>query len=280
MSSHQSEQNISDTIILLEQDEDPVVKDYKDSLTNFLKFNSEEQKVVNEEGCRTTAKRVSKRKRKPEESITLNIVTEVFLRVLYPISRCMTKSVAIGLVKPLKYSPNVILNHGSKMLVFSELAWESFMKHLYLIECYLTNNMIGRKTLIRLLECNIEIDITKHRGEPQVRFRDLTCHADKILLSKEEFFILSCATSPVTRYMRQLVFSSSVVKDYLLETTEQHADVQILHGPVDTSIFNRIPHEVEMWRRVSEYELTKKTKEDNLNQPIDIGEPVMKNTKE
>ena len=232
------------------QNEDSIIKEYEDKLDEFLKFRSEEEKSDNA----TTSKSTLKRKRKPENDVPLNILTDIFLRIVYPISRCMTKGIAVGLVKELGYTPNAILNQGPKMLFFSDAAWDSFLKHLHLIECYLAKNMFGKKTAVRLLECDIEIDILKCRGEHQVRIRDLTKHDDKIQLTPEEFYILSCAASPITRYMKQLVFSNAVVKDYLVDATEQHSDAQILYAPIDTCIFNRIPYEVEMWRCLKEYE--------------------------
>lgn len=239
-------QNDSDATPLLENNdtnfEDIVAKE----IDEFLKFGKQNKKENNKTNM--------KKKRKHEENIPPNILTEVFLRIFYPISSCMSKSVSIGLVKSLDYSPTVILNHGTKMVLFSENAWDSFLKHLHLIECYLTSSLFGRKTNIRLLDCDNEIDIVKHRGQQQVRIRDLTQHENKILLTREEFYILNHATSPITRYMKQLVFSSSVIKEYLVDTCEKQPDSALQYGPVDTSIFNRIPHEVEMWRQLRNFE--------------------------
>lgn len=241
-----------------EEEEDNFVKKYEDELTEFLKFNTEEKMSDNEGiNASSSSKQILKRKRKIEDDISLNILTDIFLRIMYPISKCMTKGITVGLVKDLGYTPNAILTHGSKTLFFSDGAWDSFIKHLHLIECYLEKNMFGKKTSIRLLECDIEIDILKYRGEQQIRFRDLTKHEDKIQLVREEFYVLSCAVPPITRYMKQLVFSSSVVKDYLVDAMESRPDAQILYAPIDTSIFNRIPCEVVMWRCIKEYEANK-----------------------
>jgi hypothetical protein len=241
------------------QREDPIIIKYDDELTEFLKFQTEKQKTDNEEINASISKTSSKRKRKQEDYVSLNILTDIFLRIIYPISKCMTKGISVGLVKELDYTPNAILNHGAKMLFFSDSAWESFIKHVHLIECYLDKNMFGKKTAIRLLDCDIEIDIIKSRGEQVIRFRDLAKHDEKIQLTREEFFVLSCATSPITRYMKQLVVSGSVVKDYLVDATEHNPDFQILYGPIDTSVFNRIPYEVDMWRNIREYEQNRKT---------------------
>lgn len=239
-----------------------VINNYEEELSEFLQLvkEGEETACADEENIASSSKSTLKRKRKPELDIPFTTWTDIFLRILYPISRCMSKGLAVGLVKQLGYTPNAILNHGAKMLFFSDTAWDSFLKHLHLIECYLAKNMFGKKTSTRLLDSDIEIDILKNRGELQVRFRDLTKHDDKIQLTKEEFYVMSCATSPTTRYMKQLVFSSSVVKDYLIDAMEQYPDAQLLYSPIDTSIFNRIPYEVGMWRYLKEYEENKTKK--------------------
>lgn len=233
-------------------------------ISDFLKFGKQEdnkkedsknEEEEEEEGEEEEPTKVSnKRKRKSEENISTEILTEIFLRIFYPISSCLGKSISIGLKKSLDYLPTVILNHGSRVIMFSTNAWESLLKHLHLIECYLTNGMCGRKTNTRLLDCDIVIDVIKHRAQVQVRFRDSTRHDNKVLLTREEFHIFKCASSPVTRYMKQLVFCSSIIKDYLVDTLEKEPSSIVLYGPVDTAIFNRIPHEVEMWRDLRNFE--------------------------
>lgn len=229
-------------------DEAEIIKE----ITAFLKFGKRDREE--ESNTEEPSKVVSKRKKKVEENIPPHVLTEVFLRIFYPISACISKSVSVGLMKSLDYSPTVILHHGTKRVLFSQNAWESFLKHVHLIECYLTNSLCGRKTHIRLLDCDNEIDIVKHRGQLQVRIRDLTQHENKILLSREEFYVLNYATEPITRYMRQLVFASAIIKEYLVDTLEKQPDSTIVYGPVDTSIFNRIPHEVYMWRKLKDFE--------------------------
>lgn len=272
MGSVLEEQNNTEMGSLVLEEEDNILKQYEEDLTEFLKFNNEGTSASSSSS--TSARTSSKRKRKNEEDASLNILMEIFLRILYPISRCMTKSITVGLVKGLNYKPNAILTYGSKMLFLSNEAWESFNKHLHLIECYLEKNLFGKKTAIRLLDCDIEIDILKCKGELQVRFRDLTKHEDKIQLTREEFYMLCCATLPITRYMDQLMFSSSVLKDYLKDAMEHHPNAQILYGPIDTSIFNRMPYEVEMWRSIREYEekkekIDEKKTENNKENEVD-----------
>lgn len=257
MSSPPVVQGESEVVPLLE--DDTVEAGIVEEISEFLKFGKKEMK---EENNLEQTKAVSKTKRKTEETISPDILTEVFLRIFYPISSCFGKSISIGVMKSLDYSPTVILNHGPRMVLFSPNAWESFLKHLHLIECYLASSMCGRKTNIRLLDCDNEIDVVKHRGQLQVRIRDLTQHDNKVLLTREEFNILNFATSPITGYMRQLVFSSSVIKEYLVDTLEKQPDSLILYGPVDTSIFNRIPHEVVMWRQLRNFEIGKEATEE------------------
>lgn len=215
-----------------------------------------------------------KRKKTIEEDLSLTVLAEVFLRIMYPLSTCMNKCLTIGLFKPLNYSPNVILHHGYKKLIFSETAWDSFVKHLHLIECYLANNIIGRKTDVRLLDSDIRIDVVKQRGEHQVRFRNISKHDEKVILTREEFFVLNTISSPVTRYIKQLVFSKPILQDYLIQTMETQPDIPILYSPIDTSIFNRIPYEVEVWRRIRDYAGLEENKELEQPRTTDVDEVI------
>lgn len=260
-----TQENYSETAPLLDEYEVEKAVIEKE-ISDFLKFKKKEDKNNTEEEQEEPIKITTKRKRKFEEDNSSDILTEVFLRIFYPISSCLGKNISIGLKKSLDYSPTVILNHGSRVVLFSTSAWESLLKHLHLVECYLTSSMCGRKTNIRLSDCDNEIDVIKHRGQVQVRIRDLTRHDNKVLLTREEFHIFKYATSPVTRYMKQLVFSSSIIKDYLVDTLEKQPDSTILYGPVDTSIFNRIPHEVEMWRQLRNFENAVEATEDEEEQ--------------
>lgn len=254
MSSPSVVQKDAEEAALLDQENHQEIVNEIEEFLKFRKQEDKENKEDKEEKEEKTKKNGTKRKRKDEDTIPINILKEVFLRIYYPISLCLGKSVTAGLMKSSQYTPTVILQHGTKMVIFSETAWESFLKHLNLIECYLNTNVCGRKTNIRLLDSDNEIDIVKNRGTLQVRFRDLTQHESKILLSREEFYILMHATSPISRYMKQLVFSSSIIKEYLIDTLEKQPESTILYGHVDTSIFNRLPHEVGMWRQLRNFE--------------------------
>lgn len=203
-----------------------------------------------ESGDTTTKTPVLKRKKRNEEDSSLHLLTEVFLRVIYPLSSCMSKNITIGLVKHLDFMPAVVLNSCGKMIMFTEAAWDSFNKHMQLIECYLENGVYGRKTGIRLLGSDVEVDNVKLRGVQYVRFRDLTKHDEKIQLTYDEFYMLVSVTHAVNRYMRQLIFSGPIIKDYLTDTIDKQPEVQLLYGPVDTSIYNRLPQEVYSYRRM------------------------------
>lgn len=225
----------------------------------------------------STTPKIGKRKRTVED-LPISVLAEVFLRVMYPLSTCLGKALTTGLVKPLNYSPTVMLHQGSKMLMFSETAWDSFVKHLHLIECYLTNRILGRKANARLLGSDIEIDVVKQRGDYQVRFRNLTKHDDKVFLTRDEFFVLSTVAPAVTRYMKQLTLSEPILRDYLIHTMETQPDVPILYSPIDTSIFNRIPYEVEVWRKMRDLQSLPSgfagEKEDDLKEEEEEGESV------
>lgn len=221
-------------------------------------------------------KTISKKKRKIEEPPLMTVLAEVFLRIMYPLSTCMTKFVTVGLVKNLNYSPHVIFHHGAKSVQFSESAWESFIKHLHLIECYLANNVVGRKTNVRLLDSDIEIDIVKQRGEQQVRIRNLTRHEEKLLLTKQDFFILNNTAPSITRYLKQLGFSKPILQDYLIHTMETQPDAPVLYSPIDTSIFNRIPYEVEVWRHLRDFvNLNENNGEQSVEEEEEVKEEVI-----
>ena len=230
-------------------------------ISEFLKFGKREQEhETGEELVKSAPKR--RKKNEEKEKFPPLMLAEVFMRIYYPISACLSKSVSAGLMKSLDYAPTVLLSHGTKNILFSHEAWDSFLKHLHLIEVYLTNSVCGRKTNIRLLDCDNVIDIVKHRGHLQVRIRNLTQHENKILLTRQEFLILSYVSKPLSRYMKQLVFARPVIIDYLVDALETKPDKNIPSGQVDTSIFNRIPHEVRMWRELRDFNTSTETTEE------------------
>lgn len=180
-----------------------------------------------------------------------NVISEVFLRIIYPLTVSMDKSILVGIFKTLDFLPGILLNNSGKALLFSESGWNSFNKNKNLVQCYLLNNVYGKKTSIRLSGCNIEVDIIKFRSSTAVRFRDLTRFDSKVVLNPEEFSLMLALSPAINRYLDQLIFCGPVIKDYLMDTTHDHPNMQLIYGPVDTSVYNRLPQEVDFFRTIS-----------------------------
>jgi len=206
---------------------------------------------VMEDGNKEEVKAGSKRKRKSEEKPTFDNIADVFLRMTYPLSTCMMKNVTAGLLTSENYLPHVILNQGIKGLYFSEAAWDNMTSYLPIFECYLLNNVYGRKTAVRIASSDIEVESIKLRGIRYIRFKDLTKHDIKIQLTSEEFTILTATSFAITRYVKQLSFVLPIVKDYLNDTMNR-PDLPLLYGPIDTSIYNRLPQDVYLWRQIKQ----------------------------
>lgn len=214
---------------------------------NMDKRDGREEEISGEEElCMPKVK--PKRKRKFQEERVLPMLYEEFLKVSYPISSCLSKHISIGISKPENCTPIVSLGHGIKKIQFCEKSWESFNKYLHLIGCYLSNRIIGKKTKIVLDNSNIEVENIKLRGDQLVKFRDVTKHDEKISLTPEEFEILIDTIPAINRYMSQLTLSLPMIKEYLSDTLESNAP--LLYGPIDASIYNRLPHEVFVFRKV------------------------------
>lgn len=182
---------------------------------------------------------------------TVQLYTEIFLKIVYPLAGFMEKNILVGVFKSLDFMPGVLLNHTGKSILFNESAWNSFTKHMGLIECYMQNKVCGKKTSIRLSSSDIEVENIKFRNGHCIRFRNLSKHDDKVVLSGEEFFTMINVVPAINRYVRQLWFSSSVIKDYLVDTVNVQPNSPLLYGPVDTSIYNRLPQEVNFYRCLS-----------------------------
>lgn len=212
------------------------------------KESKEDETTTSTEAEEFTPKGKSGRKRKFKEDLALHILTEEFLNVYYPISSCLSKSVSIGISKQENYTPLVSLRQSAKKVMFSEKAWESFNKYLHLIECYLTNRVYGKKTNVALDNSDIEVENIKIRGGQCVKFRCLTKYEEKVTLSRDEFETLVTVVPVINRYMKQLTFSLPMIKDYLESTIE--SDTPLIYGPVDASIYNRLPQEVFTFRRM------------------------------
>lgn len=196
---------------------------------------------------------IKKQPNKKRKVVKYNLVmspmyAEIFLKVIYPLSGFLEKNVMVGVFKLLDFTPGVLLNHTGKSILFTEAAWNSFSKHMNLIECYMLNKVYGKKTSVRLSSSDIEVENIKHRNSHCIRFRNLSKHDEKIVLNAEEFFTMITNVPAINRYMQQLAFSSSVVKDYLMDTINVQPNSPLLYGPVDTSVYNRLPQEVSCYR--------------------------------
>lgn len=227
----------SDCLVIEEDDTD--INDIQADTTKTIKT-----------GNKASMKR---NKRTAEDTVTIKLLTDVFLRVVYPLTQCMSKNVIIGVFKHLDYAPGVLLNQGGKYVLFTDKGWQSLSKYLQLIECYINNNVYGKKTSQILAGTDIEVENLRLRGSQCVRFRDLTKHDDKVLLYSEEFQMLSSCTPAVERYLKQLTMAGPVIKDYLQNSIEKRPSAPLLYGVVDTCVYNRLPQEIHMCRRMSKF---------------------------
>lgn len=57
-------------------------------------------------------------------------------------------------------------------------------------------------------------------------------------------------SAAINNYINQLHIFESRCKDYLTNTIDTFPNSQILYSPLDTSIMNRPPQEVELYKRV------------------------------
>lgn len=206
-----------------------------------------------------TPKIHNKRKRKyTQNDHSQHLLTEIFLRITYPLSTCDSKYISVGLNKLEDYEPVVILSHDKKQITLRETAWKSLNKYMHLIVCYLDNKVYGKKTVLTLADSNIAVDNVKARVDQCVRFRNLSKYEEKVLISADEFQMLTGVSPAINRYLKQLEFAAPMAKDYLKNHLEEMKDVPIIFSPVDISIFNRLPHEVYLYRFI----MSKKQKTD------------------
>lgn len=220
---------------------------------NIIQTQIEENLENNEKQKRISKSTKRKRNEIYEEGdhddvVLPNPITDVFLKIIYPLSVCMEKSIMVGVFKSFDFTPGILLNHNGKFVLFSERGWMSFNKHMSLVQCYLINKVYGKKTSIRLTDCNIEIENVKIRTSQGIRFRDVTNYTSKVVLDDKEFSVMLAVTSAINRYLDQLTFSGPVIKDYLIDTTYKQPNMQLIYGPIDTSIYNRLPQEVDLYR--------------------------------
>lgn len=206
-----------------------------------------------------------KRKRKEEEYAHLNILTDIFLRIFYPISACMSKNIVVGVSKETVLGPIVQLNHGMKRIIFNDLSWESFNKYIHLIECYILNDVHGKKTSLTLANSDIEVENTKVRGDYLIKIKNATKHDLKIMLTIDEFRMLTNTIPAINRYMEQLKLSEPMFKNYLIDILASDESSPLFYGPVDTSIHNRLPQEVFLYRQSKSSLAKKQLNQDDNN---------------
>lgn len=196
------------------------------------------------------SKQTNKRKRNNEDNMLLEDIISIFLRIIYPLSRCMKKYVIVGIDKINACKPVVLIVHNGKIISLNENAWSSLEKRMQLIDCYFHNKIFGKKTSFSLLDSDVEVDVIILRGEQYVRIRDLTKHDVKVQLTFEEFTMLHSSSLAINNYINQLHTVESCCKDYVDTTIDKLPTSQILYSPLDTSIMNRLPQEVELYRRM------------------------------
>lgn len=197
-----------------------------------------------------TTRKLTKRKRVEEENTTLEDVISIFLRIIYPLSKCMRKHVVVGVHKEMDCKPVVMITQNDKTILVNETAWKCLYQRMQLVDCYLLNHVFGKRTTFGLLESNIEVENIMLRGEQLVRIKDATKYDLKIQLNYEEFSMLYSSASAINWYINQLNMLGSHIKDYLVSTMETHPNAQLIFNPTDSSIINRLPQEVLLYRRM------------------------------
>lgn len=239
-------------------------KDKVGSFSKYLTFRTQNSNAVAKVDFQKAP--MKKRKREEGEDI-LTLFAECFLRIVYSLSRCMEKNITVGL---LNLTPTVILNHYGKVVLFTAEVWDSYIDQLGTIEYYLHNNVSGKKSRINISGSDIEVDNLKMRSVQYVRFKDLSKHDERVQLTTEEFYIMSSVAPAITRYLKQLLLNGPVIEEYLLETVHSNPDIQLLYGPIDASIYNRLPQEVNAYRHILRFmKLQNTRKTENIDQTLD-----------
>lgn len=210
------------------------IEEIKEELSEFTSFKEKDPR---------------KRKRYEDEE-NLNILSGIFLRSMYPLNDAAEKTITVGIFKCLNFKPAVLLNQcGKASLIFTAEMWDRFTKYETIIEAYLYNNLTGRKTAMGFDNSDTEIDSIRIRGTQFVRLRDLSKHNKKILLTFEEFQVLSNLTPAIIRYIQQLTTYYPLIFDYLNSSINTNPVVPLIYGPIDHAIYNRLPQEVAFHRK-------------------------------
>ena len=102
------------------------------------------------------SKSTNKRKRKTKQvSLPLHTITEIFLRIVYPLNIGMEKMVVAGIVKSLNYHVGVSLHSTGKSILLNAKAWNSLTSVMVLLKCYISHYINGRKTSVLLTDSNV-----------------------------------------------------------------------------------------------------------------------------
>lgn len=218
-----------------------------------------------------------KRKRCKEED-SKDILLDVFLRCVYPLNDTMEKTITVGIFRSLNFKPAVLLSQcGKNSLLLTTEMWDRFTKYEPIIEAYLYNNLTGRKTTMGFDNSDIEIDSIRIRGTQFVRFRDLSKHNKKILLTFEEFHGLSNLIPAIVRYIQQLNTCYPIIFDYLNCSINTNPVLPLIYGPIDHSIYNRLPQEVSFYRKMELF-FRRNQRDDSSAEPDHQKETTFENT--
>lgn len=222
-----------------------------ESSTVETNLNVVEPVKVEESEAEETTPTCSGIKRDRDEEAAIDTVCGVFLRSVYPLDKQFIKSVTVGVFEILDCSPGVMINHFGKTVLFGDKSWGYFTECLDVLDSNLTNNQSGKKTRLMIPGSEIEIDNMKIYGKIYIRIRDGNQQEDKVLITKDEFYVLKALSSPVKRYLDQLKKCEDVVKEYLNRTLSNEVfSSHIVFGDLDTYIVNRLPQEVQAYKSI------------------------------
>lgn len=239
---------IEDNVTLPTTQNEDEVKTVQDGLSEYVSILSKDANESDESNLKPLKR---KREEDDDDEGTKDILTGVYLRTMYPLSKAIDKTVTVGLFQSLNFEPAVLLNHCTKSsLLLTIDVWDNFTKYCNIIHTFLENNLTGRKTSILLYDSDIEVDSIRLRGCQYVRFRNLSKHQKKILLSHDEFNVLSNLVPAISRYIHQLVTYGNLVSNYLKAALLNTPPPQLIYGSLDASFYNKLPQEVECYRRL------------------------------
>lgn len=242
--------------------------DSKEIQTELSEYISISQKESKDESNMKQTKR--KKEEDEEDEDTVDVLTGIYLRTMYPLNRALDKTVTIGLFRSLDFQPAVLLSHSTRTsIMFSIDVWDNFTKYCPIVGTFLKNNLTGKKTSIVLHDSDIEVDSLRLRSCQFIRFRNLSKHHKKILLSRDEFCVLSNLVPAISRYINQLVRYEPCVVSYLKAAVLNTPAPMLMYGSVDTTFYNKLPQEVEGYRNIDEVLTSTKYENTEVTQTCD-----------